>query len=790
MKQEPKALTENNLSPSAPVPPDRQKAISLTAGTLAFFAACLFLIAGLCRFSFYVLKNHRNAVDKDAFVKTYVDVQPYNGFKNADYIALDSFKNGAPAVFFDKTHSSAKNTKPAKKQNSVPPLPVYASATAKPAEHEPPLRAVPARRLAPAVKAPISVAAVSVKKEKIPDNAVSLDELIISGTKILDDGDEKIADAAEIEDAFAFDIAKAELFEPKEEKKHVPDLPADVADPDKPPFTPAIRKKSPAKTVWIDVAALRRSLKEQENSALKILAAADKKEAIKKENDALLKMGGAKQIASLKNETASDTELNVSKDATKTEKSKTSVAETRLPLKAVGKKEDENVKKAVRSKVAQAQKKTNDSFVQTENLWKIAVANGTPKNKLAVKKPEPENEKIIAIKNLAREEADNNSPSEEYIEVKNTAPSSETVIYRNGRPHKIFNKADESESKNTETANRKNNTPLDWMDRQQAAVWTSMAQSDTPSVWTLSSNDTPHNPEAAKAFKVADVSEPAPEKTTENEKDNVLTSAEVRVVGEEKKPEAKKSPLLLPLGSSTPVSTSSPLPAASMPSSFSAPSAPAPALVHALPPPASFEQDEQSEQGDDSIVGKIKSLFSSSDAAPALPDLGSGSSSSLPDLNRKSATSKKSSSGRKNSKKSASIGREDAFSTMERNAKRNTENELPAELRLTFKPGNAELTSTSVKWVKAFGNRAKKDIQRGIEVRMSNQIRDIQEKRFAIIRSILLGTGMEPTQLFPVMTNRTPHTIVLRAFDIPEEGYEEYTSSGNGVEERIYFRQW
>lgn len=398
MKQEPKALTENNLSPSAPVPPDRQKAISLTAGTLAFFAACLFLIAGLCRFSFYVLKNHRNAVDKDAFVKTYVDVQPYNGFKNADYIALDSFKNGAPAVFFDKTHPSAKNTKPAKKQNSVPPLPVYASATAKPAEHEPPLRAVPARRLAPAVKAPISVAAVSVKKEKIPDNAVSLDELIISGTKILDDGDEKIADAAEIEDAFAFDIAKAELFEPKEEKKHVPDLPADVADPDKPPFTPAIRKKSPAKTVWIDVAALRRSLKEQENSALKILAAADKKEAIKKENDALLKMGGAKQIASLKNETASDTELNVSKDATKTEKSKTSVAETRLPLKAVGKKEDENVKKAVRSKVAQAQKKANDSFVQTENLWKIAVANGTPKNKLAVKKPEPENEKIIAIK--------------------------------------------------------------------------------------------------------------------------------------------------------------------------------------------------------------------------------------------------------------------------------------------------------------------------------------------------------------------------------------------------------
>lgn len=790
MKPELKDLSITT-SPSAPLQTDKKKALSLTAGTVAFFTACLFLIAGLCRFSFYVLKNHRNAVDKSAFVKTYIDVQPYNGYKNADYIALDSFKNGAPAVFFEnKRPESLKSAN--QKQNHKPPLPVYASVSPAPAEHEPTLRAIPAKRLAPVVHAPISVAAVSLKKENIRDNAVSLDDLIISGTKILDDGDEKIAEAAEIEDAFAFDAAKAEIFEPKEEKKILPELPADVASPDKPPFTPVIRKKSPAKTVWIDVAALRRSLKEQENSALKILAAAEKKKAVKKENDALLNMGGAKQLASLKNEISSDTGLNASDKSQKTPENKTTEAENTPPLKAVGKKEDENVKKAVRSKVAQAQKKANDSFVQTESLWKIAVANGTPKNKLAVKKPETENEKIIAIKNLAREEADNEKPSKEYIEVKNSFEEpTETVIYRNGKPHKIFNADGKKEQKTADNSD----SSLNWLDRQQAAVWTSMAQSDTPSVWTLSSNDTPHNPETAKAFKVADVSEPAPQKTSEtekdNEKDNVLTSAEVRVVGEEKKPEAKKSPLLLPLGSSEPVSTSAPLPAAVMPSSSpgktnqSSPSQP---VIHALPAPAPFADEAQNEQ-DDSIVGKIKALFSSSDTAPALPDLGGGSSEPLPDLNKKPKTSTKTASKKSKKASSASV-REDAFAKMERNAKRNDEDEFPSELRLTFKPGNAELTSTSVKWVKAFGNRAKKDIQRGIEVRMSNQIRDIQEKRFAIIRSILLGTGMEPTQLFPVMTNRTPHTIVLRAFDIPEEGYEEYTSSGNGVEERIYFKQW
>ena len=76
--------------------------------------------------------------------------------------------------------------------------PVQASVSPAPAEHEPTLRAIPAKRLAPVVHAPISVAAVSLKKENIRDNAVSLDDLIISGTKILDDGDEKIAEAAEI----------------------------------------------------------------------------------------------------------------------------------------------------------------------------------------------------------------------------------------------------------------------------------------------------------------------------------------------------------------------------------------------------------------------------------------------------------------------------------------------------------------------------------------------------------------------------------------------------------------
>lgn len=184
----------------------------------------------------------------------------------------------------------------------------------------------------------------------------------------------------------------------KKKKESFPNLPADVASPDKPPFTPVIRKKSPAKTVWIDVAALRRSLKEQENSALKILAAAEKKKAVKKENDALLNMGGAKQLASLKNEISSDTELNASDKSQKTPENKTTEAENTPPLKAVGKKEDENVKKAVRSKVAQAQKKPTTALFKRKAYGKSPLQTEHRKTSWPSKSPKRKMKKSSPLK--------------------------------------------------------------------------------------------------------------------------------------------------------------------------------------------------------------------------------------------------------------------------------------------------------------------------------------------------------------------------------------------------------
>ena len=61
--------------------PENRKKLPLTAGTAIFVFACFLLVAGLCKFSFYVLKNHRSAVSRDEFIQAYVDVQPFSAEK-------------------------------------------------------------------------------------------------------------------------------------------------------------------------------------------------------------------------------------------------------------------------------------------------------------------------------------------------------------------------------------------------------------------------------------------------------------------------------------------------------------------------------------------------------------------------------------------------------------------------------------------------------------------------------------------------------------------------------------
>lgn len=755
----------------------------VTTGTFFFLIACLLLIAGMCRFSFYVLKNHRSALDRDDFVKTYVDVQPYAGKRRSSapsYIALNTEQPEVPAIFYAPAGEEIASASEKRPSGNAASLLI--------AEKAPAPLFTPAERLAPVPNQPLQVAAfqrppvIRFEKEVAP---VEIDELITSGTALLNQADEAILSTAktlEFEEA----EAETETAVPLSMTSKTLDTRQEIASVEQVSKSLKAEESSvqEKETHWVDIAALRRLIDKtpKEGTVRK-----ETNDNILQANASLLQMG-ARQVAELKEGVSSDTEIHKAAKTTVVQdipfsgtEPKTAVVQD-IPFSGTEpKKVASNTKKEEEKAPKKQKKSVFDNNFAPDNPWKVATVNGKASNPMAViEKQKPSQEAIMAIKNLAKEKESLQEEAQEYIEVNNETPmgnQGQAVIYRNGRVHKVYQMNEE------EADTSKSGKPLSWMERQQAAVWTNMSQSDTPSVWSVSSNEIPHNPEAAKAFKVVDVPD---------EPSSISTSAPVRIVAEENKPEAVKDPLLLPLGAPD---TATAVPTSQYNASAAPQTAPSTFSLGTGVQPATLPQTALTETakaaappatGEEGLVNKIFSLFGRSDTSATLPSIGSGAPPAS--AGAKSEEQKKETKDTKTSAKTTETKKENIRDIAR--ARKKDDSLLPTELRLTFKPGTSEISTQSVKWIKAFGQRAKKDIQSAVEVRMSNQETGIQEKRFALIRSALVGAGMEDAQIIPVVTNRTPHTIVLRLFDMPEEGYEEYTSSGSGVEERLYYRQW
>lgn len=349
-------------------------------------------------------------------------------------------------------------------------------------------------------------------------------------------------------------------------------------------------------------------------------------------------------------------------------------------------------------------KQTATAFLagDSPSLWKIAKARGKPKNTLVTKEEETPEAMEKPAENIVAAAA----------EPKQERP---TVIYKNGKVSAVVSNQPQKS--------------LNWLDRQEAAVWTSMSQSDTPSVWSAAADAQTAATDRAKAFRVAD-EQPAPsgntaEETPQNTESNIINSLPVRIVGEEQKPEAKTNPLLLPLG------TPMPVPAGG---SATAVPAAAPVIPAGLPPkvnpdglseallPAAQANTEKTKQNEEEsgLVNKLFSFFGKSDTSTPLPSVGSGTAPAAQQEKEKGKSATNGAKSETNAKKSSQSAEQQQTKQPERQI-------VPTELRLTFKPDSSEMSAQSVKWIKAFGQRAKKDIQNAVEVRMSNIDPDLQE---------------------------------------------------------------
>lgn len=838
-------LSENKQNQQAGQPGTEagteKKKFSFSAGTVLFLSFNFLLVLGLCKFSFYVLKNHRSAVSRDTLVKTYVDVQPYAGKqKDAYYITLKNQDNPAPAPFFASRPAAEAGLPETTKNPETPGVPSpMLLRTKTPVMPSAPAAQAKAPRRPPVIRPPVIKEEVQARQEISvqPAQGVSIDELMTAGLDLLNESD-KTAIASELlleEEA----PAAAKAAQTNVSASPVPAVKAAAVKNNPPVKTAAVKKPVPD-THWVDIAALRRRIEEENASSVQ-----KAKEETVRANAALLEMN-ARQMAAVNTGTATDSEIPVKEEKTPADPSITTAVVQDIPFAGTEKPEESAKKPETPVQTAVVQDTpfagTQEQSPSAENkpqkplfltskeqiaamagdspsLWKVAKARGVPRNTLAVKHGEFNRDADAVSAEQAASLAETDAPKP--LLSKTPAADEEsgpTVIYRNGRTKHVF--GDEKGTVQAAADPAPAGKPLDWFDRQEAAVWTSMSQSDAPSVWSAASDPDDGNPDRARAFRVADEQPAAPAAATPastqpaasaaaapaaestpavvpstaeaNRNDNVVTSSQVRVVGEEQKPEAKENPILMPLGSQTATPGMPPAASSQLPPVNPAIQAPAvnPGGLAGLsnipqPPAAAQAAAEGAAAGEDpGLMDKLFSFFGKTET-PAVPNIGSGTP--VPEESDKKTDSKNDSKGKK-----ADTGKQTqaAASTAQQTESRPDRTIVPTELRLTFKPDSTEISAQSVKWIKAFGQRAKKDIQSAVEVRMSNTNPALQEKRFALIRSTLVGAGMSDVQILPVMTDRTPHTIVLRTLELPEEGISEYTTSEGGIKERVYYKQW
>lgn len=762
-------MTKENKKLDKKTPP-------LSVGFAITVFVVFLIISGTCKLAFYALKAHRSAVSREPLVQAFVDIQPFSEEikGNTDVVVYRDKNSNAPGIVFKKDKPQLANvTENTETIVKRPPVLIKQAAI------------VP---VAPAVVEEESPF-IDIDSAEIVDadtTPLPLEDMVASAKSLLDASDKQVTQTA--------------MLLNDEEQKNALILTPETKNTDKPEITVARAsiKENVAKFVkggynpykgkfltqnnvpaanktWLNEEALRRQIAEEENQ--KFLANETVTAAVEVQHtDSVEKKTDLAQKDNLKTEDKKIIEPQKSLEnnivASQQETPAFKTADEIKELKEEQTKTSLSQKDSSPFLTPEEIKKLREAQ-NADNPWIVAKVGGKSPKNLAVKQTEQQK---VEPKKQVYHSTNLNNDEVVLTKLSDEAEKSETSSSEIFRYDRKIEENDE--------ANKTDSKSLNWMDREQAAVWTSLSQTDTPSVWEK--KETEETSGSVKAFRVADelTADEKPKETTEtnkkesdekkNNESNEISSKTARVI-EDKKHEGIKNPTLLPLPNETakglpaPVSPTGTSPV--MTQNNSAPSI-------GLPQPSTTNGDPEKNQSlDKSLVNKIFSIFKTEDEQQPTSSTQTNSAQSAP----QKGTSKMPTLGKGNTAKNVET------STTPKIIEKQI---MPSEIRLTFKPDSTEISSQSVKWIKSFGQSVKADIQKAIEVRMSSTSPALQEKRFAIIRSILIGVGVDEVQIVPLLTDRTPHTIVLRTYQIPDEEVAEYTTSTDGIKASMYYKKW
>lgn len=189
----------------------------------------------------------------------------------------------------------------------------------------------------------------------------------------------------------------------------------------------------------------------------------------------------------------------------------------------------------------------------------------------------------------------------------------------------------------------------------------------------------------------------------------------------------------------------------------------APKIISKIKPKQ--ETPQQNSNDDKGLLSNISSWFSSSRQSAATE----------PSKSKKQSAPSYSSQGEHKADNSA-LSSNDAlvsfYETIQETQKEQAKNRIiPSELKLYFQPERAEISGQTLRWLKAFSEKAKEN-HTYLQIRLDATAPiDLQRKRLNLLYTIFMNNGVDFKKVDTVFSLTEPNTFIIRTIEVQKQNF-------------------
>lgn len=186
---------------------------------------------------------------------------------------------------------------------------------------------------------------------------------------------------------------------------------------------------------------------------------------------------------------------------------------------------------------------------------------------------------------------------------------------------------------------------------------------------------------------------------------------------------------------------------------------------------------EVATKGEVKLVDEKESKAKSGGIFKSLTSMFSASEEVIPSDNEEAATDSK------NGESKGGI-----FSRLGKKKQQSSAKILPAEIKLSFQPGRAEISGQTLRWIEAFATKAVDDDSVFLEIRIDgNSSFELQQKRLNLLYRILANKGVHNSKVNTVFTSREPNSFIIRTLKMSDNND---TMQKNNKRQTLNYRSW